>query len=107
MKNRIKDTVLTTFSLWLTYNFFTAFSILVITDSTKGNGQRLVGDVCFEEARNVASYITPVPGGVGPMTVTMLMKNTVQSAERVANRLSEMSWDIKCLPLSINTPVPR
>lgn len=45
------------------------------------NGQ-LVGDVDFEEVRQVASHITPVPGGVGPMTVTMLVCNTVGSAER-------------------------
>jgi 5,10-methylene-tetrahydrofolate dehydrogenase/methenyl tetrahydrofolate cyclohydrolase len=47
-----------------------------IPDNTKKKGYRLVGDVCFEEAKNVASYITPVPGGVGPMTVAMLMQNT-------------------------------
>jgi methylenetetrahydrofolate dehydrogenase (NADP+)/methenyltetrahydrofolate cyclohydrolase len=41
---------------------------------------KLVGDVEFEVARQRASYITPVPGGVGPMTVAMLMKNTLESA---------------------------
>ena len=45
---------------------------------------RLVGDVDFEGVRQKASYITPVPGGVGPMTVTMLVHNTVQSARRYA-----------------------
>jgi methylenetetrahydrofolate dehydrogenase (NADP+)/methenyltetrahydrofolate cyclohydrolase len=44
---------------------------------------RLVGDVDFEDAKQVASYITPVPGGVGPMTITMLLKNTVEAARRV------------------------
>jgi methylenetetrahydrofolate dehydrogenase (NADP+)/methenyltetrahydrofolate cyclohydrolase len=43
---------------------------------------RLVGDVDFEGVKEKASYITPVPGGVGPMTVTMLVHNTVQSAAR-------------------------
>jgi len=43
---------------------------------------KLVGDVHFEEVREVASYITPVPGGVGPMTIAMLLVNTVQSAQR-------------------------
>jgi methylenetetrahydrofolate dehydrogenase (NADP+) / methenyltetrahydrofolate cyclohydrolase len=43
---------------------------------------RLVGDVDFEEVRRKVSHITPVPGGVGPMTVTMLLENTVSSAER-------------------------
>jgi methylenetetrahydrofolate dehydrogenase (NADP+)/methenyltetrahydrofolate cyclohydrolase len=45
---------------------------------------RLVGDVDFEGVRQKASYITPVPGGVGPMTVTMLLVNTISSAERLA-----------------------
>jgi methylenetetrahydrofolate dehydrogenase (NADP+)/methenyltetrahydrofolate cyclohydrolase len=47
---------------------------------------RLVGDVDFEGVRDKASYITPVPGGVGPMTVTMLLVNTIASAERMAER---------------------
>lgn len=44
---------------------------------------RLVGDVNFEEAKQVAEYITPVPGGVGPMTITMLLYNTVEAAKRL------------------------
>ncbi len=52
------------------------------TDDTKKSGRRLVGDVDFEEAKKVASFITPVPGGVGPMTVAMLLKNTVDRARR-------------------------
>ncbi|HUC50869.1 MAG TPA: bifunctional methylenetetrahydrofolate dehydrogenase/methenyltetrahydrofolate cyclohydrolase FolD [Xanthobacteraceae bacterium] len=51
---------------------------------------RLVGDVDFEGVRQKASYITPVPGGVGPMTVTMLLNNTVASAERFASRASRL-----------------
>jgi methylenetetrahydrofolate dehydrogenase (NADP+)/methenyltetrahydrofolate cyclohydrolase len=47
---------------------------------------KLVGDVDFEAARQRAAFITPVPGGVGPMTITMLIANTVQAAERVAFR---------------------
>jgi methylenetetrahydrofolate dehydrogenase (NADP+)/methenyltetrahydrofolate cyclohydrolase len=47
---------------------------------------RLVGDVDFEGVREKASHITPVPGGVGPMTVTMLLDNTVAAAERAAAR---------------------
>jgi methylenetetrahydrofolate dehydrogenase (NADP+)/methenyltetrahydrofolate cyclohydrolase len=45
---------------------------------------RLVGDVDFDAVARKASYITPVPGGVGPMTVTMLLVNTIKSAERIA-----------------------
>jgi methylenetetrahydrofolate dehydrogenase (NADP+)/methenyltetrahydrofolate cyclohydrolase len=45
---------------------------------------KITGDVDFEGVRQKASYITPVPGGVGPMTVTMLLLNTIASAERTA-----------------------
>jgi methylenetetrahydrofolate dehydrogenase (NADP+) / methenyltetrahydrofolate cyclohydrolase len=48
---------------------------------------RIVGDVDFEGLRRKASYITPVPGGVGPMTVTMLLANTIASAERAAAKM--------------------
>jgi methylenetetrahydrofolate dehydrogenase (NADP+)/methenyltetrahydrofolate cyclohydrolase len=47
---------------------------------------RLTGDVDFDEARSIASAITPVPGGVGPMTIAMLMANTLASAERAAKK---------------------
>ena len=50
-------------------------------DPTKKKGYRLVGDVNFEEAVEVAGWITPVPGGVGPMTIAMLMKNTLHAAQ--------------------------
>lgn len=50
---------------------------------------RIVGDVDFEGVRQKASYITPVPGGVGPMTVTMLLFNTITSAERTAGAVTE------------------
>ena len=46
-----------------------------------GEQTRLVGDVAFDEAKERASAITPVPGGVGPMTITMLLANTLQAAE--------------------------
>lgn len=52
-----------------------------VKDGTKKSGYRLVGDVCFEEAKKVAGFITPVPGGVGPMTIAMLMKNTLRAAQ--------------------------
>jgi methylenetetrahydrofolate dehydrogenase (NADP+)/methenyltetrahydrofolate cyclohydrolase len=47
---------------------------------------KLVGDVDFDGVHQKASFITPVPGGVGPMTVTMLLVNTIASAERIAKR---------------------
>jgi methylenetetrahydrofolate dehydrogenase (NADP+)/methenyltetrahydrofolate cyclohydrolase len=55
-----------------------------VEDSTKAKGFRLVGDVDFEAVKEKASLITPVPGGVGPMTITMLLYNTVQSAGKHA-----------------------
>jgi len=60
-----------------------------IEDATKKSGFRLVGDVDFEAVKEKASFITPVPGGVGPMTITMLMYNTVESAKRAAGICSE------------------
>jgi methylenetetrahydrofolate dehydrogenase (NADP+)/methenyltetrahydrofolate cyclohydrolase len=53
-----------------------------IPDDTRKSGNRLVGDVDFEEVAPLTSFITPVPGGVGPMTVAMLMKNTVKAFEK-------------------------
>lgn len=51
-----------------------------VDDPTAERGYRLVGDVAFDEVREVASHITPVPGGVGPMTIAMLLSNTLQAA---------------------------
>ena len=57
-----------------------------IPDSTKKSGFRLCGDVDFEAVKEVASYITPVPRGVGPMTIAMLMMNTVEAARASLGR---------------------
>ena len=56
-----------------------------VDDPSRKQGYRLVGDVKFQEAKQVAAAITPVPGGVGPMTITMLLYNTVQAARQWAN----------------------
>jgi methylenetetrahydrofolate dehydrogenase (NADP+)/methenyltetrahydrofolate cyclohydrolase len=53
-----------------------------IDDETRRSGRRLVGDVDFDAVKEVAAAITPVPGGVGPMTVAMLLSNTVMLAEQ-------------------------
>lgn len=58
-----------------------------VEDATKKRGYRLVGDVDFEAVKEKASLITPVPGGVGPMTITMLLYNTVESAKRAAGKV--------------------
>lgn len=53
-----------------------------VADPASEKGYRLVGDVAFDEVKEIASAITPVPGGVGPMTITMLLYNTVQAARQ-------------------------
>ncbi|XP_057780625.1 bifunctional protein FolD 4, chloroplastic-like [Salvia miltiorrhiza] len=56
-----------------------------VEDASCSRGYRLVGDVCYEEASKIASAITPVPGGVGPMTIAMLLSNTLTAAKRAYN----------------------
>ncbi|MCU0521565.1 MAG: bifunctional methylenetetrahydrofolate dehydrogenase/methenyltetrahydrofolate cyclohydrolase FolD [Anaerolineae bacterium] len=53
-----------------------------VEDPTRKRGYRLVGDVAYDEAKEVAGWITPVPGGVGPMTIAMLLQNTLTAARR-------------------------
>ncbi len=55
-----------------------------LADSSRKNGFRLVGDVAFNEVSKKAAFITPVPGGVGPMTIAMLLKNTLLACQRKA-----------------------
>ncbi len=57
-----------------------------VEDPSSKNGYRIVGDVDFESASKVASAITPVPGGVGPMTIAMLLKNTLRAAEAIVSQ---------------------
>ena len=52
-----------------------------VDDASRPRGYRLTGDVAFDEAREIAGLITPVPGGVGPMTIAMLLVNTIQAAK--------------------------
>ena len=60
-------------------------AIVIDVDINRLPDGKLCGDVDFESAKEVASFITPVPGGVGPMTITMLLANTLESAERAIN----------------------
>ena len=60
--------------------------ITALPDPTKKSGQRLVGDIAFDECKEIAKAITPVPGGVGPMTVAMLISNTVDAAKRASQK---------------------
>ena len=75
-----------------------------IDDDSKKSGKRLIGDVDFESASEVASKITPVPGGVGPMTVAMLLQNVVDSATTYFER--QKSRHITPLPIMLQSPVP-
>jgi methylenetetrahydrofolate dehydrogenase (NADP+) / methenyltetrahydrofolate cyclohydrolase / formyltetrahydrofolate synthetase len=75
-----------------------------IPDATKKSGQRLVGDVEYEKAVEVASKITPVPGGVGPMTVAMLLRNVVDAADNYFAQ--QKNRHINPLPLKLQKPVP-
>lgn len=75
-----------------------------IPDDTKKSGQSLVGDVDFDSASQVASHITPVPGGVGPMTVAMLMVNTLKAAERLWDEARSLR--LKPLTLKLLEKVP-
>ena len=60
-----------------------------VEDAASPKGYRVCGDVLFDEVKEVASAITPSPGGVGPMTITMLLANTVRSAERAASQIRD------------------
>ncbi|XP_031517245.1 C-1-tetrahydrofolate synthase, cytoplasmic [Papio anubis] len=72
----------------------------------KTNGRKVVGDVAYDEAKERASFITPVPGGVGPMTVAMLMQSTVESAKRFLEKFKPGKWMIEYNNLNLKTPVP-
>ena len=75
-----------------------------IPDDSKKSGQKLVGDVDFDSAAQIASKITPVPGGVGPMTVAMLLQNVINSATIYFEK--QKARHIKPLPLKLQSPVP-
>ncbi|XP_035278260.1 C-1-tetrahydrofolate synthase, cytoplasmic-like [Anguilla anguilla] len=77
-----------------------------IPDSSKASGKRVVGDVHYLSAKERAGFITPVPGGVGPMTVAMLMENTVESAKRFLQSYKPGKWNITYTNIKKETPVP-
>ncbi|OBA21523.1 C-1-tetrahydrofolate synthase mitochondrial precursor [Metschnikowia bicuspidata var. bicuspidata NRRL YB-4993] len=77
-----------------------------VDDSSKKSGSRMVGDVDFESALPVASLITPVPGGVGPMTVANLLDNVVIAAKAHYKKNNETPQFTNPLKLDLQTPVP-
>ena len=72
-------------------------------DATKKRGYRLVGDVCFDEAVQNAGLITPVPGGVGPMTIAMLLQNTLEGFKRSLAKAPTSSVDAAAAGLYVDT----
>lgn len=74
-----------------------------IDDPSKKSGYRLVGDVDYDEVATVASAITPVPGGVGPLTVAMLIQNTITAAEE---QCLQRPWTLSPLKVDFVRPVP-
>ncbi|TNM95582.1 hypothetical protein fugu_016665 [Takifugu bimaculatus] len=77
-----------------------------IPDASRPSGKRVVGDVHYASAKEQAGFITPVPGGVGPMTVAMLMANTVLSAKRFLESHQPGKWNISYSNLNLQRPVP-
>jgi len=71
----------------VTSDFVKSGAVVIDVGVNRMADGKLVGDVDFEAAREVAGFITPVPGGVGPMTIAMLLKNTVEAAKGMAARL--------------------
>jgi methylenetetrahydrofolate dehydrogenase (NADP+) / methenyltetrahydrofolate cyclohydrolase len=68
-----------------------AGAVVIDVGMNRDENGKLCGDVLYEEAKEIASYITPVPGGVGPMTITMLMFNTLESARKHEERLQKLT----------------
>lgn len=77
-----------------------------VDDSSKKSGYRMVGDVEFEAAKQKASLITPVPGGVGPMTVACLLENVILAAKRHYSKNNETTKFSSPLKLNLVKPVP-
>ncbi len=70
----------------ITKEYVSEGTIVIDVGTNRIEKGKFVGDCDFEEVSKVASYITPVPGGVGPMTITMLMKNTIEAARRMNDK---------------------
>ncbi|KAK2864376.1 hypothetical protein Q7C36_003530 [Tachysurus vachellii] len=75
-----------------------------IPDSSRPSGMRVVGDVHYPSAKERAGFITPVPGGVGPMTVAMLMENTVKSTQKFLQTYRPGKWNVTYTKLKPHKP---
>lgn len=72
---------------FLTADMVKPGAVVIDVGINRGDDGKLCGDVSFDEVEKVASYITPVPGGVGPMTITMLLKNTLSAAKNQMTKI--------------------
>ncbi|KAF6094887.1 hypothetical protein HJG60_011955 [Phyllostomus discolor] len=85
---------------------FINYGISYVPDDTKPSGGKIVGDVAYSEAKERVGFITPVPDGVGPMTMAMLMQSTVESAKCFLKKFKPGKWPIQYTKLNLKTPVP-
>ena len=69
----------------MTADFVKEGAVVIDVGINRDENNKLTGDVKFDEVASLTSYITPVPGGVGPMTITMLMRQTIDAAKRKEN----------------------
>lgn len=74
---------------FVTKDFVKKGAVVIDVGMNRDENGKLIGDVAYDEVKEVASYITPVPGGVGPMTITMLMEQTYQACKRSLSHSSE------------------
>ncbi|EIJ78814.1 methylenetetrahydrofolate dehydrogenase (NADP(+))/ methenyltetrahydrofolate cyclohydrolase [Bacillus methanolicus PB1] len=74
---------------FITADYIKEGAVVIDVGINRNEEGKLCGDVDFEEAKEIASYITPVPGGVGPMTITMLMYNTLKAAKNFQSKLQK------------------
>jgi len=71
---------------FVTSDFVKPGAVVIDVGMNRDENGKLIGDVKFDEVEPIASLITPVPGGVGPMTITMLMEQTYEAAKRTLNK---------------------
>lgn len=76
---------------FITADYVKKGAVVIDVGMNRNSEGKLCGDVDFEQVKEIAGYITPVPGGVGPMTITMLMYNTLKSAKWVQQKLQSTS----------------
>ena len=77
---------------FVTADFVKEGAVVIDVGMNRDENGKLCGDVDYEQVAPLASHITPVPGGVGPMTITMLMSQTYEAAVRALKKIGELGW---------------